>query len=76
MRWRWKWGARPLDPLKIPNFNKQNRGFLREEHLEKLHFIVANITNYNDNEETLVDHINEESSETFLDKMKTFYKFN
>ena len=72
----WGLGSRPLDPLNIPNFNKGNRGFLHEKHLEELKFHVANITDYNDNEETLVDHINEESSETFLDRMKTFYKFN
>ena len=52
-----------MDPLNIPNFNKQNKGFLREEHLEKLQFRVANITDYCDNEETLVEHINEGSSE-------------
>ena len=61
------WGkdSRPLDPLNIPNFNKGNRGFLYEKHLEKLKFRVANITDYFENEQTLVDHINEESSEIF-----------
>ena len=54
-----------MDPRNIPNFKRQNSGFLREEHLEKLKFRVANITDYFDNEETLVDHINEESSEIF-----------
>ena len=57
------WGDnyRPLDPLNIPNFNKQNRGFLHDERLQKLSFRVANITDYFQNEETLVDHINQES---------------
>ena len=50
----WRRDDRPLDPRNIPNFNKENRGFLREEHLEKLKFRVANITDYCDNEETLV----------------------
>ena len=54
---------RPLDPLNIPNFNqqKQNRSFLHVERLQKLSFRVVNITDYNENEETLVDHINQES---------------
>ena len=52
-----------MHPSNIPNFNKQmqNRGFLREEKLEKLKFIVANITDYYENEETLVEHIRQES---------------
>ena len=57
-----------MHPLNIPNFNKENSGFLREEHLEKLKFRVANITDYCDNEETLVEHINEEGTEIFRDK--------
>ena len=56
------WGDnyRPLDPLNIPNFNKPNRGFLHDERLQKLSFRVANITDYLENEETLVDHIKQE----------------
>ena len=67
-----------MDPRNIPNFNKQNRGFLREEHLEKLQFRVANITDYCKNEETLVYHINEECSGIILDIKKSlkFLKFN
>ena len=57
-----------MDPSNIPNFNEQtqNRGFLREERLEKLKFIVANITDYYENEETLVDHIRKVSYHIFL----------
>ena len=57
-----------MNPRNIPNFNMQNRGFLRENYLENLKFRVANITDYFDNEETLVEHINEEGTEIFRDK--------
>ena len=54
---------RPLHPLNIPNFNlqKKNRGFLHDEQLKRITFKVANVTDYFQNEETLVDHINKES---------------
>ena len=55
------------DPLKIPNFNDDDpsKGFKGDELLEHLSFRVANLTNYNDNETTLLEHINQGSSEIF-----------
>ena len=54
-------------PLNIPNFNEDDssRGFLRDELLQHLSFRVANLANYNENENTLVEHINQGSSELF-----------
>ena len=53
--------------LNIPNFNEDDhsRGFLRDELLQDLSFRVANLANYNENEETLLEHINKGSSELF-----------
>ena len=53
--------------LNIPNFNEDDhsRGFLRDELLQHLSFRVANLANYNENEETLIEHINKGSSEPF-----------
>ena len=51
----------------IPNFNEDDpsRGFLRDEILQPLSFRVANLGNYNENDETLLEHINKGSSEPF-----------
>ena len=55
------------DPLKIPNFNDDDpsKGFKGDELLEHLSFKVANLANYNENENTLLEHINQGSSEIF-----------
>ena len=52
------------NPLNIPNFNKDDlsRGSIRDELLQDLNIRVANIVNYNENEDTLLEHINEGSS--------------
>ena len=57
------------DPLKIPNFNDddRSRGFQGDELLEHLSFKVANLANYNENENTLLEHINQGSSELFFE---------
>ena len=54
-------------PLNIPNFNEDgpSRGLLMDELLEHLSFRVANIVNYNENENTLLEHINQGSPELF-----------
>ena len=56
-------------PLNIPNFNEDDpsRGFLGDELLEHLSFRVANLTNYNENETTLLEHINQGSSKLFTE---------
>ena len=38
---------------------------MKEELLQDLSFRVANVVNYNENEEKLLEHINEGSSELF-----------
>ena len=55
------------NPLNIPNFNHdtQSRGSMRDELLQDLNIRVANIVNYNANEETLLEHINQGSLELF-----------
>ena len=58
----------PLDPHNIPNFNEEAPSYsesLRDELLEHLRFRVANIGNYYENESTLLEHINEGSSQPF-----------
>ena len=64
------------DPLKIPNFNDDDpsRGFQGDELLEHLSFKVANLANYNENENTLVEHINQGSSELFLNFIIKLYE--
>ena len=56
-----------MDPRNIPNFNEDNssRASLRDELLQLLSFRVANIGNYYENETTLLEHINEGTSEPF-----------
>ena len=53
--------------LNIPNFNEDDhsRGFLRDELLQHLSFRIANLGNYNENENTLIKHINQGNSEPF-----------
>ena len=47
---------------RIPNFNKaKNYGHLREERLKNLKFRVVDVANYLQREDTLVEHIKEES---------------
>ena len=55
------------DPLKIQNFNDDDpsRGFKGDGLLEHLSFKVANLANYNEKENTLVEHINQGSLELF-----------
>ena len=55
------------DLMKIPNFNDDDpsRGFQGDKMLEHLSFKVANLANYNENENTLLEHINQGSSELF-----------
>ena len=45
----------------IPNFNKggSNSGYLKEGSLKHLTFRVADIANYYENQEKLVEHIRE-----------------
>ena len=63
-------------PLNIPNFNEDgpSRGLLMDELLEHLSFRVANIVNYNENENTLLEHINQGSSELFLNFIIKLYE--
>ena len=54
--------TRPMPPDRIPNFNKaKNYGHLREERLKNLKFRVVDVANYLQREDTLVEHIKEES---------------
>ena len=64
------------NPLNIPNFNEDapSRGFLGDEILQDLSFRVANIVNYNENESTLLEHINQGSSELFLNFIIQHYE--
>ena len=61
------WGTDriPMNPDNIPNFNgdAQSRGSMRDELLQDLNIRVANIVNYNENEDTLLEHINQGSSD-------------
>ena len=59
----------PLDPQKIPNFNEDetSSGSLSDELLQHLRFRVANIVNYNENEDTLLEHINQGCLELFTE---------
>ena len=45
----------------IPDFNKEgsNRGYLKEGSLKHLTFRVADIANYYENQDKLVEHIRE-----------------
>ena len=54
-------------PLNIPNFNHDvpSRGSMRDDLLQDLNIRVANIVNYNENEDTLLEHINQGSLELF-----------
>ena len=63
-------------PLNIPNFNEDgpSRGLLMDELLEHLSFRVANIVNYNENESRLLEHINQGSSELFLNFIVQHYE--
>ena len=56
-------------PLNIPNFNHEasSRGSMRDELLQDLNIRVANIVNYHENEDTLLEHINQGSSELFTE---------
>ena len=55
--------------VNIPNFNEDapSRGSMRDELLQDLNIRVANIVNYNENEDTLLEHINQGSSELFTE---------
>ena len=59
----------PLDSSDIPNFNEEalSSGSLSDELLQNLRFRVANIVNYNGNEDTLLEHINQGCSDLFSD---------
>ena len=51
--------------LNIPNFNEDDpsRASLRDELLQLLSFRGANVGNYYENESTLLEHINQGSSQ-------------
>ena len=64
------------NPVNIPNFNEDapSRGSMRDELLQDLNIRVANIVNYNENENTLLEHINQGSSELFLNFIIKLYE--
>ena len=60
----------PISQVKnIPNFNDDapSRGSMRDELLQDLNIRVANIVNYHENEDTLLEHINQGCLELFTE---------